>query len=555
MKRWPDLIATLQKKAAQVEDVPEKVVTYGRVAKLFQDRFSNVAEAIKAYEQVLALDDSNGEAIAYLKSNYEKRRDWEKLIAVNQREVARIANPSERGQRFVEIAKLASEKLKKPAVSIELWERVLEASPEHTEALAELEKLYEREKMWDKLADVSETQARLFTDTVKKVAMLQKLGVLFTDRVKDAARATNAWRELLTVDPENRRAQDAIKKLFIEQKSWDELEAFYARQNKYDELIRTFERQVELEDDANKVLLNNRTAVLYRDKLGKADRAMRAFESVLKLDVKNLTAAEALIPLYEVAKDAKKLAGVLEIQLSHTEDVDTRVERMRRLGRAHRDLAQGQGHCLLVVPAGVRRGPPAGLAAHRARAAGGETGGYPQLVKAYEDAAPKYSDRIEALPVLLVVASVYEGQLEDADRAIETNRQILGIDENNTTALEAMERLYLKTARYPDLLGIYQKKLELEMDPALQKGIRYQIAQLYENEIKDPVLAVGAYKAILDGAGGENELLAWQALDRIYTATAQWSELQATIPRELDLVDPGRHRGDRRSQVPPRSDS
>ena len=94
-------------------------------------------------------------------------------------------------------------------------------------------------------------------------------------------------------------------------------------------------------------------------------------------------------------------------------------------------------------------------------------------------------------PVLLVVASVYEGQLQDADRAIETNRQILSIDENNGIALEAMERLYLKTARYPDLLGIYQKKLELEMDPGLQKGIRYQIAQLYENEIKDPVLAVG----------------------------------------------------------------
>lgn len=538
MKRWPDLIATLQKKAAQVEDVADKVVTYGRVAKLFQDRFSNVAEAIKAYEQVLALDDSNTEAIAYLKSNYEKRRDWEKLIAVNQREVARIENSVERGQRFVEIAKLASEKLKKPVVSIELWERVLEASPEHTEALAELEKLYEREKMWDKLADVSETQARLFTDTAKKVAMLQKLGVLFTDRVKDAARATNAWRELLAVDPENRRAQDAIKKLFIEQKSWDELEAFYARQNKYDELIRTFERQVELEDDSNKVLLNNRIAVLYRDKLGKADRAMRAFESVLKLDGKNLTAAESLIPLYEAAKDAKKLAGVLEIQLSHTEDVDTRVERIRRLAELTETSLKDKGTAYAwYLRAFAEDYRPDWLRTELERLAA-ETGGYTQLVKAYEDAAPKYSDRIDALPVLLVVASVYETQLDDAARAIETNRQILTIDENNAVALEAMERLYLKTARYPDLLGIYQKKLELEMDPARQKGIRYQIAQLYENEIRDPALAVGAYKAILDGVDGENELSAWQALDRIYTATAQWAELQSTIPRELELVDP-----------------
>ena len=538
MKRWPDLISTLQKKAAAVEDVGEKVSLYGRVARLFQERFSNVAEAIKAYEQALALDEGNAEAIAYLKSNYEKRRDWEKLIAVNQREVARVADAGERGRRFVEIAKLASEKLKKPAVSIELWERVLEAQPEHAEALAELEKLYEREKMWDKLADVSETQARLFTDTAKKVAMLQKLGVLFTDRVKDPVRATNAWRELLHVDPENRRAQDAIKKLFIEQKSWDDLENFYARQNKHDELIRTFERQVEIEDEANKVLLNNRIAVLYRDKLNKPDRAMRAFENVLKLDAKNLTAAEALIPLYEGAKDSKKLAGVLEIQLTHTEDVATRVERMQRLAELVENALKDKATAYGWYQKGFGEDHTAQWLRPELERLAAETGGFAQLVKSYEEAAPKFTDRADALPLLLVVAKVYEEQLADADKAIETNRAILAIDENNAIALEAMERLYLKTARYPELLGIYQKKLELEGDPDQQRAIRYQIASLYENEIKDPAQAVTAYRAILDGAGGENEIQAWQALDRIYTATAQWTELHATIPRELELVDP-----------------
>ena len=52
------------------------------------------------------------------------------------------------------MAKLASEKLKKPSVSIELWQKVLADDAEHLEALGELEKLYEREKVWDKLADV-----------------------------------------------------------------------------------------------------------------------------------------------------------------------------------------------------------------------------------------------------------------------------------------------------------------------------------------------------------------------------------------------------------------
>ena len=130
MKRWPDLIGVLQKKAPTLDDAGEQVELYLRIAGLFQEKFSNVAEAIKAYEKVLELDGGNASAIAYLKSNYEKRRDWEKLIGVHQREIERIDDPSERGAKFIEVAKLASEKLKKPSVSIELWQKVLELEPD-----------------------------------------------------------------------------------------------------------------------------------------------------------------------------------------------------------------------------------------------------------------------------------------------------------------------------------------------------------------------------------------------------------------------------------------
>src|SRR5438045_8655828 len=95
---------------------------------LFQDKFSNVAEAIKAYEKALELDPGNASAIGYLKTNYEKRRDWEKLIGVYQREIERMEDPTTRGQKYIEVAKLASEKLKKPSVSIELWQKVLDST-------------------------------------------------------------------------------------------------------------------------------------------------------------------------------------------------------------------------------------------------------------------------------------------------------------------------------------------------------------------------------------------------------------------------------------------
>ncbi|MGZ3440256.1 MAG: hypothetical protein ACXVDD_12105, partial [Polyangia bacterium] len=483
MKRWPDLIGVLQKKAPTLTDTHEQVELYLRIAGLFQEKFSNVAEAIKAYEKVLELDGGNVSAIAYLKMNYEKRRDWEKLIGVHQKEIERIENPAERGQKFIEVAKLASEKLKKPSVSIELWQKVLDANPTHLEALSELEKLYEREKVWDKLADVMETQARLIDDRVKKVAALQKLGILFTDKVNEPARATAAWRALLDVEPENKRGQDALKKLYLQQKNFDELEKFYAAQNKYDEYIRVLERQAETEDDATKIVLNVKIAELYRDRLNKADRAMRAYEKVLSLDGNNLPAAEALIPLYEGAKDARKLVSVLEIQLGHTRDSGARVERMRRLAELSeqqlKDKPAAYGWYLKLFG----EDPRAVGAREEIERLAKETTGWAELVGAYEAAYSRAGG--DKLPLMMVVARVQEEELAEPDKALSTNVEILKLDDNNAQAIAALERLYLRTERYDELLGIYEKKLRLESDKEAQKEIRYKVASIFELEIKD----------------------------------------------------------------------
>ena len=139
MKRWPDLISLLRKKAAVGEDSAEKVALHLRVANLFLEKFSNQAEAIKSFETVLELEPEHGQALAFLKQMYEKRRDWDKLIAVHQREIAKITDATERRGRRIEVAKLASEKLKKPTLSIDLWKQVLEDDPSSPEALVELE--------------------------------------------------------------------------------------------------------------------------------------------------------------------------------------------------------------------------------------------------------------------------------------------------------------------------------------------------------------------------------------------------------------------------------
>ena len=534
MKRWPDLISLLRKKAQASDDVNEKVALHLRVANLFLEKFSNQAEAIKAFETVLELDPEHGQALAFLKQMYEKRRDWEKLIAVNQREIAKLTDPAERAARRAEVAKLSSEKLKKPSVSIELWRHVLADSPENIEAFGELEKLYEREKAWSELGDVLQQQVKLSGgDAAKRSALLVKLGILFTEKVNAPDKAIGAWRELLQFDPENRRAQDALKKLYLQQRDWNALEEFYAAQGKWDELVRVLERQAETEDDSAKLGLWNKIGEIYRDRLNKADRAQKAFEKALSIDATNAVAAEALIPIYEKANAVGPLAQVLRVQLDHTTGFEERQARMRRLSKLLDADAGDAAGALEIALAAFAENPSGDWARDDAARLAAASGRWPQLVEVFEQALSRLKDNTARLPVLSTLALAYERELANPEIAIERNQAILDIEAKNEQAVEALERLYVATGRFAQLLAIYDKKLELAKSKQEQLDIRFKLASLYEDEIRQPEKAVELYQAILKQ--DPKQAPALQALDRIYASLGKWPELAETLNREIAL--------------------
>src|SRR5262249_21235128 len=154
-----EYVKTLVELAEAVPETTDKIDFYMKAADLYATKFSNAAEAVKCYEAVLNLDSENATAIDFLRQSYEKRRDWEKLIGLMKREAAAMPEGGARGAKFLEIAKLATERVKKPEVCIELWNEVVANDPENTQALDALASLHERQKGWAQLAEVLQKQS------------------------------------------------------------------------------------------------------------------------------------------------------------------------------------------------------------------------------------------------------------------------------------------------------------------------------------------------------------------------------------------------------------
>ncbi|MCB9569168.1 MAG: tetratricopeptide repeat protein [Myxococcales bacterium] len=534
MKRWPDLISRIRRRAELTEDPVAQAALHLEAGNLFLDKFNNQAEAIKSFEAVLETDDNNADAIGKLKELYARRRDWEKMVGVQQKELALIADLEERKAQLLDIARTAVTKIKKNSLSIELWNQVLEMEPANYEALEQLESLLEREKEWEALAGVLNTLTDVEPDGNKRVQHLIKLGQLYADKVNDNQAAIRAWEALYEIDPENRRAQDALKKLYLAEGALDSLEAFYAKQDKWGEFVRVLEREADSAEGEARTNLLVKIADLYRDRLEKPDRATRALEKALEHDENSLPAAERLIDLYEAAADERTIAKPLEVKLAHTEDPHARQVLLRRLADLAERIASDEVQAFGYYRQAFKEDHTAEDIRGQLQRLAESTGQWSALVESLEEAIGKYGETAESIPLRLTVAIVYETRLDNLDAALAANEAVLAINAEEPTALTSLERLFLALGREEDLLRVLSAKLALAETDDDRRAIQTRIGDIHD-QLGNHDQAIAAYEAVL--ATGVEDRYVLSALDRIFLGLERYPELADIIRRELAITD------------------
>ncbi len=123
--RWRDLLAYQQKLAELSTSDVEKANLYRSVARRWIDQFSNVQNAVGAYESLLAVEPGDEEAQSRLKELYLKRRSWPQLYALYEAQLPRTEDAA-RVELLGEMAKLAAERLDRGADAIALYQEILE---------------------------------------------------------------------------------------------------------------------------------------------------------------------------------------------------------------------------------------------------------------------------------------------------------------------------------------------------------------------------------------------------------------------------------------------
>jgi len=573
--RWNDLIAVLTRKS-EAPDVPEgeRVQLLREIADLWAERFGNFANAIRPLERILELAPTDDNALTRLKEIYTKRRQWRALIDVLARE-ASVLPADEKRAKYGEMAKLAAERLGDTRLAIEIYNDVLASSDgghDHPETLASLATLYDREKRWLALAEILHRQVASAKNK-EAIALYEKLGQVYADRLAAPQAAAAAWQEILEIEPGHAKALRTLRELYATAGDFTGLEKLYARLGQEDELVEALLGIADrLEGKAQRLPLVERAAQLAQQRADVAtatdapveavvekprgrrgatdvgkdgapgaqalERARQVWERVLSVDPQHQGAAAALAPIYSKQEKWAKLITVLEIELAAAKDLTARLAKIAQIRHLCEQRLTSRTLAFTWTLRAFDLDPASDALYVDVLRLASELEQWREVAATFEKHAKREQlpDAIK-LKLYRELARIAGRRLADPDRARSFHRQVLALDPDNREAEQHLEELAIQVADWAELLASYRRRASREKDPTERASLLIEIASLQEEKLVDLDGAATTYHEALKTLPGQ--LRALRALARIEEARGDWDSLVEVLAEELKQTADG----------------
>ena len=538
----------------------ERLDLQRRIASISGERLGESQEAIGQLEAILQVEPDDAEATAVLDRLYRAERRFSDLRSLYERRLENVTDSAEEWVLLNEVAQVEEEQLGDlPAAAERHW-LILENNPHDVDALRAVERLSQQLRQWERLDAALERRLQSRVSDDDRLSVYLQLADLRRIHLEEAAGALECYRNALALDGRNEVAIAGLEALSSEgggvgAEAIDLLEPAYAKRGRFEKLAALLQRRLdETEDAEERQALRLRLADLASSELGDAAGAYRALEAAFIDNPNDVDLLDRLAGLAEAADQHETFAKAL-VQGLDTGDVEDEVELAlcRRAAELH-DAVLGVPEDAARFHRRVLQSDPDDAAAFSA---------LKQLYTKHEqwdDLRSLYQRRIEAttdagakLDLLLQLCFLFEEILDEPKHAISSYEQALELDPTHTPSRRALQRLYGRLARWPELAELLRRDLD-EATGQEAVDLAYELGTIYETRLDRVAEAIDHYELVLESS--PTHLRAQEGLERlmnnreerqrvasilqpIFESQGAWTELAKVLEVQLeDLTDP-----------------
>jgi tetratricopeptide (TPR) repeat protein len=215
---WERACAIKQKLARSVADPEEQFLLLVEAGDLWSKRALNMPMGALAYEEALALKPNDQALLHTLVWVYGELACWEKLVETLRTVSGLHTDRVARAKTTYAMAMVVRDHLADPRRAAALLEEVLDTDPKRLDAFERVVRVYTELRDWMELKHAYGRMLRRLKgggDVELRHALFFQLGLIYRDRLGDAARALDAFRAAQRIKPDEEDVRKAIGELFV----------------------------------------------------------------------------------------------------------------------------------------------------------------------------------------------------------------------------------------------------------------------------------------------------------------------------------------------------
>ena len=485
-------------------------------------------------------------AQAALAEALEHLGSWDRLAAALEQQVLLLEGGAKQEMARVarRLAHLYEGQLAHQDAAARAWHRVDEADPEDLEAPRALQRIYQaRGRFADLAAAIERELTRLLairgdteeSNTADEQRLLElwlRLGDIRHHHLSRPEQAAEAYERALEIDGTQAQALAGLAELYKTLRRTTDLER-----------VLDLRAGVITDPRQRAAVLLQKGELLERG--GNLAGALAAYQEAFRHDPTHRTTFTSLERV-AYRRENWQAAMALYDQAIHL--VEVQKLRAYRLS----DLYLRRGQVLMQylsqpaeAAASYSRVIDLDPEAEQAQAAlerlFSTQGDWEALVRIYRRRAELVREDSKRVEILRRAARVANIKMRDAQQAADLYGRIHAVDPADTEALDALERYSERTRDWAKLVEVLRTRIVLTTSGDETIKLYLRIGQLYEEGLREPELAIEAYRKILDIAASERNAL--DALARLYEATERWPELVEVTRRQIRIVTDGPQKG------------
>jgi tetratricopeptide (TPR) repeat protein len=511
-------------------------------------RKAKKTEAAAKYQEVLALDAANSDALSFLEGYLRQTRKYPDLRDILLAATRTPGVDSDQRKGWLrELAGLCETQLRDLDTAISALKQLVNLDKSDEGPKSQLKRLLERTGHWDDLATLLEQEAEQTGDVETRISMEKSLAKLHEQKRKDPVAAGEAWARIAGLTPDDESAIGSAVKLFekgeradlasqviadnvasIEDAPvrshllkklgqlreatadfpgagdafseaaaagndaslWEAAERCYAQANSFEQAANAIDQRAQLTTKPKDQAVLFARSAGYLAQAGDEETAIQRLESASDLDPTDDSLAQQLEERYQAADRIADLAAFILRRAEKVTDKGLRVGLRKRAAKLQQeqlgDMEAARASLVLVL---------------------GDSDDAEALTLLADDAeeraewadATEYlhrlgriaSDPADKANVMMREARLVADGLDDAEGAIERYERVLKeLDPSNVEALTRVAELHEKRDDPKGTADALERLLTLQTEPDAKVDVAQRLAQLYEGPLDDARAAV-----------------------------------------------------------------